>query len=440
MSDLALCYGDRVKSLYVWCSIGCLLSGSEASAIGLPAASHVVHVSVDGLAGIQLREIMMNAPEEFPAFWQLVTNGASTFNARCDFDDSITMPNHTCMFTGRPVMQPPGMPETTHHGFMWNADDGFGTLHTYGNPALSYQASVFDVAHDHGLSTALLGGKAKFVFYARTWDEQNGGEDVTGADNGRGKIDFTEFTETSTNPPTYYMSGPLVDALLPGLTNAGWNYSFIHFAETDSHGHVHGWGSAEWSNAVRHVDFQLGRILQAILSHPALSNSTAVVLTSDHGGNGFLGHGFPDDRLTYTIPLFLWGAGIPAGTDIYTLFANRTDPGPDRIDYLSPQQPLRNGDSGNLALVLLGLPSIPGSMMRPEFVSLSFRLAIEASNGAVTVSWPAAAAEYVLEAADRCEPDANWQPIESGITLIGPRFVYSLPANSPPASFFRLRK
>lgn len=416
----------------------CLLLGQFA-ARGSTAISQVVHVSVDGLAAIYLREIMTNAPAEFPTFWWLTTNGASTLNARCDFDDSITMPNHTCMFTGRPVWQPPGFPETTHHGLLINFDDG-GTLHTSGNPSLTYQASVFDVAHDHGLSTALLANKAKFIFYARTWDEANGAPDVTGEDNGRGKIDFSMFTETSTNPPSYQVSGPLVDALIDGLTNAGWNYSFLHFAETDAHGHVHSWGSAEWSNAVRHVDYQLSRVVNTILADPALANSTALVLTADHGGGGPWGHAYADDPPTYTIPLFVWGPGIAAGADAYTLFGNRTDPGPARIDYTAPAQPLRNGDSGNLALALLGLPPIPGSLMRPEFANAFYRLDIEAANGAVTVSWPAAATDYALETADGCHENAIWEEVEIGIALVGPCYVYSVSTTSAATRFFRLRK
>lgn len=405
-------------------------------AASVSPVAHVIHVSVDGLAALYLQEVMASAPAEFPTFWRLVTNGASTFNARNDYFESITMPNHTSMLTGRPVLQPEGMPDTTHHGFVINFDNG-GTLHTSGNPNLAYQASTFDVVHDHGLTTALLASKSKFTFYARSWAAENGGADVTGVDNGRGKIDFVLITEGATNPPSYTASAPLVDALLHGLSH-GWNYSFIHFAETDFAGHYYGWGSAAWSNAVRHVDQQLGRILRAVEENPALSNSTAIILSTDHGGLHLYGHGNPAERYEYTIPLFVWRPGIPGGADAYDLVPNRHNPGTDRIDYVSANEPLRNGDGGNLALTLLGLPPVPGSLMVPQLGPMRFRLRIERAGQMLTVSWPAEAESYTLEASENCSPGAEWQPITDGIAVVGARRVYEVSAAA--IRFYRLRK
>ncbi|MFC1642507.1 hypothetical protein ACFL5O_07445 [Myxococcota bacterium] len=57
--------------------------------------------------------------------------------------------------------------------------------------------------------------------------------------------------------------------------------------------------------------------------------------------------------------------GVPGNADLYSLVAQtRTDPGDGRPSYTDPKVPIRNGDAAHLALDLLGLPSVPGSLMR----------------------------------------------------------------------------
>src|SRR4051794_19983414 len=67
---------------------------------------HVIAISVDGARGDFLKTFIETAPREFPNFTRLRALSASTFNARCDFSESITIPNHLCMLTGRPVRRP----------------------------------------------------------------------------------------------------------------------------------------------------------------------------------------------------------------------------------------------------------------------------------------------------------------------------------------------
>jgi len=56
---------------------------------------------------------------------------------------------------------------------------------------------------------------------------------------------------------------------------------------------------------------------------------------------------------------------VKADTDLYEFVGkNRRDPGLERPDYTAAPQPIRNGDAANTILRMLGLPSVPGSLMK----------------------------------------------------------------------------
>ncbi|HEY0551198.1 MAG TPA: alkaline phosphatase family protein, partial [Verrucomicrobiae bacterium] len=132
--------------------IATALFGAFAMQTTFGAVPYVVHMSLDGLGALYLQPYVTAAPGEYPNFVRLQTQGAFTYNARCDFGASETIPNHACMFTGRPALQPAGFPNTTHHGYINNAPPPGDTYHNAGNLNVPYKASVFDVVHDNGLS------------------------------------------------------------------------------------------------------------------------------------------------------------------------------------------------------------------------------------------------------------------------------------------------
>jgi Type I phosphodiesterase / nucleotide pyrophosphatase len=324
-------------------------------AAGAPAAAaeYVIQISVDGLSGPRLQALVAgDATGDYAHFARFVNEGASTFNARADYTHTITLPNHTSMLTGRPVLQPSGQPNTVHHGYTLNVDPLPGaTLHNSGNPNLSYIASAFDVVHDHGLSTALYASKSKFVLFDRSFDATNGAPDATPPDDGPDKIDV------------YFQSTPgaTQSALLAGLAANHPRYVFVHYSNPDDAGHATGWGSPTWNAAVHTVDGYLADLFALIESDPLLAGHTLILLSADHGGTGF-DHSDATNPANYTIPFLAWGDGVAPARDLYALnAATRADPGMGRPSYTASPQPIRNGDGGNVALAALSLPAVPGS-------------------------------------------------------------------------------
>lgn len=315
------------------------------SAVG---AEFVIHISVDGLRPSFLQTAIDagNAPN----FKRFQDEGAWTNNARTDYTHTITLPNHTSMITGRPVLQPVGLANTLHHGYTSNSDPApTSTLHNRGNLNVPYKASTFDVAHDAGLSTAMYASKNKFVIYDQSYNATSGAEHV----NGRDKIDTYYGPESTATMQT---------AMLAGLAANHFNYTFLHYADCDDAGHGSGWGSATWYNALSTVDGYLGQLFELIENDDTFAGQTAIVLSADHGGTGS-SHDSAATATNYTIPFYVWGAGVAHG-DLYALSSDtRTDPITSRPTYLVAGQPIRNGDGGNLALSLLSLGPIPGSFI-----------------------------------------------------------------------------
>ncbi|MGD9637365.1 MAG: alkaline phosphatase family protein, partial [Pirellulales bacterium] len=317
------------------------------------AAEHVIHISVDGLRPSHLQAIVDGGL--LPNFKRLQDEGAWTNNARTDYTHTITLPNHTSMLTGRPVSQPAGMPNDVHHGYTNNDDPAPGeTLHNAGNPNAGYIASVFDVVHDAGLTTALFAAKSKFSLFDNSYDADSGAPHA----NGRDKIDDFYAAQNGSLP----YSATMQNRFLADMAANRFNYAFVHCADTDVAGHDSGWGSLAYIQALRAVDVYLGQVFALVEGDANLAGKTSIVLTTDHGGSG-TGHGTATAPENYTIPVYAWGVGVGPG-DLYEFNSLvRQNPGTSRPDYNAAGQPIRNGDTGNLALSLLGLPAIPGSLI-----------------------------------------------------------------------------
>ncbi len=227
----------------------------------------------------------------------------------------------------------------------------------------AYLESVFSVAHDYGLRTALFASKSKFSIYDLSYDEKNGRADAIGEDNGRDKIDVYEMKSVSES---------VIDELEDTMKDGVFDFLMVHIRNPDTAGHAASWTIAQpslYMAAVRKADELLGDIFQKVDSRPAWKGRTYLVVTADHGGlTGARQHDLFQERENFTIPFYVWGPGIPAGADLYQLNAiSRRDPG-----ILNPPAdttdlpPIRNADAGNFCLSLLGLPPIPGSTINAK--------------------------------------------------------------------------
>jgi hypothetical protein len=306
---------------------------------GLAPFAHVIHISVDGL---RPSAIVTLGPRKLPHFYRLRVEGTFTDNGRTDYDYTVTLPDHACELTSRAVLGPNG------HGLTYNSDDGRTLEQVHG----SYVAGVFDVIHDHGFNTGMYVSKEKFALFRRSWDADNGAPDTIGSDNGRDKIDLYDF-----DPNTM----TLMDSLIFHMRTSPHKYAFIHLTDLDTVGHAYGWESPEYYAALVGIDGLLGALFNLMDTDPDLAASTAIVLTADHGGTG-TDHSDATVPADYTIPLYVWGRGIPAGADLYALNEmSRLDPADGRPTYDVAPQPVRNGEAADLSLELLGLESVPGS-------------------------------------------------------------------------------
>jgi predicted AlkP superfamily pyrophosphatase or phosphodiesterase len=209
-------------------------------AAGAGVAEYVIHISVDGLNSRVLQSLIDAG--EAPNFKRFEDEGAWTINARADYSFTITLPNHVTILTGRPVLEPLGLTNAPFHNWTSNTIPRRGiTLHQHG-----YIPSVFDVAHDAGLSTALFSSKDKFVLFDQSYDQTNGAAN----EHGRDKID-TFYTEDD-GPPKF--SQTMNDRFIAEMRAHRFNYAFVHYRDADSVGHVLRWDSFMYRWAVQNID------------------------------------------------------------------------------------------------------------------------------------------------------------------------------------------
>ena len=297
-----------------------------AAATRVDEDPQVLAISIDALNPNALRVLGHTGA---PNLWRLLDEGASTLNARTQVEQTVTLPNHTSMVTGRRIDKDKG-----GHGVTWNDDLPDRTVQgAAGHPV----SSVFSVAHDAGLTTGLYAAKTKFSLFQRSWPDS---------------IDQVTIKEERDDALTI--------AVRKDLIASDRDFTFLHLGNADKTGHAHGFMGAEYLAAVSHIDALVGQILRAADTKPALSDLT-IILTADHGGSkGQQTHSDASLLADYRVPFVVWGPGIEH-LNLYDVNPGYVDPG-KRQPGLSGKQPVRNGNVANLALDLLGATPVPGSL------------------------------------------------------------------------------
>lgn len=221
----------------------------------------VLIVSFDGLRPDAI------APADAGHLISLAETGISAKSAHT-IVPSLTLPSHSSMLSGV-------SPEK--HGIYWNNWDP--------SKGLIRVTTIFDEAKKAGLRTAMVVGKEKFMHL-----------------NHPGSVDSYSFNEGSPDEIAK-ITEKVIQSSQPQLL-------FVHFAHPDLVGHDEGWMSPEQFDAIHEADQGFGRILKSLQDLNLLS-STAIIVTSDHGGSG-KGHGDASEVST-SIPWLAAGAGITKG-------------------------------------------------------------------------------------------------------------------------------
>ena len=307
-------------------------------------AAGIQHVLVLDVSGMSSRALRKAGPEAVPHITRLMSEGASTLNARPS-GRLTPLPNLISILTGR-------RPNLTHDGHGITSDTDTGS--TVAAAAGRYVSTAFDLVHNYGRTTGLFYSDPDTDLVARSWGETYGGGDPFGHDDGRSKFTVSyrgvDDTDTVTDLTQLLDSGQV-----PALT-------LLQLSSLDAAGHESGFLSRPYLDQLSTVDDMVGQVMTSIRSGDA-ADDTLVVLTADAGGHGTT-HGERLEPSNFKLPLAVWGQPVVHGGHLYAINPAYTNPRKEITGWRGPQ-PIRTSMVANLATSALNLPVVPGSEMNP---------------------------------------------------------------------------
>jgi hypothetical protein len=201
-----------------------------------------------------------------------MVQGAATLQGR-SLQPTFTIANHVSILTG---LTP------TTHGILEPADPGDTIVDN----------TIIEIAHTAGLTTGIYISKDKLRLFRKP-----------------GIYDQYVMTNTGTAEPA--VKQLIADLALP---DSQWQLIFLHIVDPDYDGHLSGWMSKDYMEAVQRSDAYVRRILDSV-EQQGLSSDTVVFILSDHGG--FETNHVDDLPEVTTIP---WLAAGPGIREDYSIF------------------------------------------------------------------------------------------------------------------------
>jgi hypothetical protein len=241
------------------------------SSAQVPGVAHVVVIGVDGMSPDGVEQAAT------PFMNRLMAEGAYTFHARAVLP-TVSSPNWASMIMGAGPAQ---------HGITSNDwEPTVFTIPPTAQATAGYFPTIFHLLRQQR-PEAVSVVVHDWDGFGRLFDPA----DVTVVRDGEGPQQTTDWAVAE------------IRTRRPALT-------FIHLDHVDHAGHADGHGSRSYYDAVAEADRMIGQVLQALYD-AGMADSTAVLVTADHGGMG-TGHG-GESMAELEIPWMLRGPGVVPG-------------------------------------------------------------------------------------------------------------------------------
>ena len=232
-------------------------------------AKSAIFITIDGLRPDSITE------NSSPNLLQLLAKSSYTLKASTVYP-SLTIPSHTSLFTGLDVR---------NHNIrfnQWNFNSDHINVPT-----------IFSLIVKHNASFSFVCGKKKLLFLLSD----------NLLENTENSIKCYDVDEDKRN-----IENKIASFFLNDYKNNKHSLSFVHFPQPDKEGHIHGWLTKQYNDALRNVDREIGHILNFIDSTG--KKDILLIITADHGGHEKT-HG-TNNEIDMTIPWIAYGRSIKA--------------------------------------------------------------------------------------------------------------------------------